>query len=56
MIFAKSGWFSIVPNSTKEPYHYDKHGNLLIPFNIEEYRRFSRASMDKEAGDHSDES
>ena len=55
MIFAKSGWLSVVPNSLKEPNHYDKNGNLLIPFEVEEYRRFSRASLDdKEAGGNSD--
>ena len=41
MIFAKSGWFSCVPNSIKEPYHYDKNGELLIPFEVEDYRRYS---------------
>ena len=49
MIFAKSGWISVVKNSIVEPYHYDKNGNLLIPFDKEEYRRYSRTgSMDKE--------
>ncbi|KAL9082360.1 MAG: hypothetical protein Q9159_006490 [Coniocarpon cinnabarinum] len=54
MIFAKSGWFSCVRNSINEPYHYDKEGQLLIPFDQEEYRRYSRTSFDQEKGGEGD--